>query len=159
MKKLIENIITFVGVENIKMLYPQYAKNNYLNKLLNRFSELLFENYCVGNCKLTIDKFVGKKSIPIMSIHKSKGLEFNTVFFVGIEDQIFWAYNQNPSEELCVFFVAVSRAKENIYFTFCKHRDAHYATQKDVSKFFRLLELSEMVEVLDLIKDTSYKEA
>ena len=52
-----------------------------------------------------------------MTLHKSKGLEFHTVVFIGLEDQALWNYNNNPDEETCGFFVAFSRAKKRMVMT------------------------------------------
>ena len=61
-------------------------------------------------------------AVPIMTIHKSKGLEYHTVVFVGFEDSAFWNFHKKPTEETCTFFVAFSRAKMRVILTFCKHR-------------------------------------
>ena len=52
-----------------------------------------------------------------MTMHKSKGLEFHTVIFVGLENSALWGYQNSPDEETCGFFVAFSRAKQRIIFT------------------------------------------
>ena len=41
---------------------------------------------------LAIENFEGLHSVPIMTIHKSKGLEYNAVYFVGLEDSAFWSF-------------------------------------------------------------------
>ena len=64
----------------------------------------------------------GTNAVPIMTIHKSKGLEYHTVVFVGFEDSAFWNFHRKPTEKTCTFFVAFSRAKNRVVFTFCEHR-------------------------------------
>jgi DNA helicase II / ATP-dependent DNA helicase PcrA len=68
------------------------------------------------------DRRLGINVVPIMTVHKSKGLEYNTVVFVGLEDAALWSYSRNPEEETCGFFVAFSRAKKRVFFTFCEMR-------------------------------------
>ena len=59
------------------------------------------------------------------NVHKSKGLEFNTVFFVDFHDASWWGLRQaikksddeKKIEEKNNFFVGLSRAKERLYFT------------------------------------------
>lgn len=41
-----------------------------------------------------------------MTIHKSKGLEYHTVIFVGLHQNVFWGYKNNRAEETNNFFVA-----------------------------------------------------
>lgn len=55
-------------------------------------------------------------------LHKSKGLEYHTVIFVGLEDSAFWNYKKQSGEDTCTFFVAFSRAKERVLFTFSQQR-------------------------------------
>ena len=54
-----------------------------------------------------------------MTIHKSKGLEFDSVIILGVEGQTFWG---KRDEELCAFFVGVSRAKRTLVMTHCEQR-------------------------------------
>ena len=69
-----------------------------------------------------LDEAEGIDCVPIMTTHKSKGLEYNSVVFIGLEDGAHWKFNENPSEEQCGFFVTLSRAKERIVFTFSSTR-------------------------------------
>lgn len=55
---------------------------------------------------LAIENFEGLHSVPIMTIHKSKGLEYDAVYFVGLEDSAFWSFKNQPDEDRCTFFVA-----------------------------------------------------
>ena len=52
-----------------------------------------------------------------MTIHKSKGLEYEVVYFLGLEDSAFWSFNDQPEEDKSAFFVALSRAKSYLIFT------------------------------------------
>lgn len=65
-----------------------------------------------------LDAFVGKNTIPIMSIHKSKGLEYDTIIFLGLEDGAFWSFQNQQDEDTSAFFVAMSRAKLKLIFTY-----------------------------------------
>ena len=50
--------------------------------------------------------------MPLMTIHKSKGLkEFDTVFVVGLDDNMWWSFKNERMDGLAAFFVALSRAK------------------------------------------------
>ena len=57
-----------------------------------------------------------------MTMHKSKGLEYHTVVFVGLEDSALWSFANSQAEETRGFFVAFSRAKQRVIFTFCHER-------------------------------------
>lgn len=57
-----------------------------------------------------------------MTIHKSKGLEFDTTIFIGIDDNAWWSYKPGDTEGLSTFFVALSRAKQRVIFSYCQQR-------------------------------------
>ena len=58
----------------------------------------------------------GKDSVRLMTIHKCKGLEYHSVIFVECNDDAFWG----KADDVNVFFVALSRARERIRFSFAK---------------------------------------
>ncbi len=53
-------------------------------------------------------------AIRLLTVHKAKGLEFELVIFLAVEEQTFWA---DPDEERAVFFVGISRAKQRLVLT------------------------------------------
>ena len=71
-----------------------------------------------------VSVFEGTDVVRAMTIHKSKGLEYDTVIFVGLEDSSWWAYARQEEEERRAFFVALSRAIERVVFTFARKRDS-----------------------------------
>ena len=71
-----------------------------------------------------LDKFEGHGQIALMTIHKSKGLEFHTMIFYGLDNQTWWSLTPNRMEELNSFFVAFTRAKQRSFFTLCVERGA-----------------------------------
>ncbi len=64
----------------------------------------------------------GQKSVRLMTVHASKGLEFNTVFIVGMEEGLF-PYktmddrDRDVEEERRLFYVALTRAKKRVILT------------------------------------------
>jgi superfamily I DNA/RNA helicase len=59
-----------------------------------------------------------------MTIHKSKGLEYHTVIFVGLDDGAWWSFAGDQVEGTAGFFVAFTRAKQRVVFTYCARRGA-----------------------------------
>lgn len=55
-----------------------------------------------------------KDGIKMMTIHKSKGLEFKHVFIIGVEDGKFPHEKSSLLEEARLMYVAITRAKENL---------------------------------------------
>ncbi|PKL13362.1 MAG: AAA family ATPase [Spirochaetae bacterium HGW-Spirochaetae-8] len=66
--------------------------------------------------------------INLMTMHASKGLEFDTVFLAGIEDHIIphaRALEENPEaieEERRLFYVAITRARRELFISSCETR-------------------------------------
>ncbi len=62
-----------------------------------------------------------KSGINLMTIHSAKGLEYKTVFLTGIEEGLFPSRfsidEDNVEEERRLFYVALTRAKDNLYLT------------------------------------------
>ncbi|WP_162246288.1 UvrD-helicase domain-containing protein [Microbacterium sp. Root1433D1] len=67
------------------------------------------------------DVFRQDDAVPLMTIHRSKGLEYHTVFIVGLDDDQWWSHANNSIESTMTFFVGVSRAAERIVFTHTTH--------------------------------------
>jgi superfamily I DNA/RNA helicase len=57
--------------------------------------------------------------VRIMTIHKSKGLEFDTVVLLAVEEQAFWG---KTADERSAFFVGISRAKRRLKLTWAAQR-------------------------------------
>ncbi|WP_167481887.1 3'-5' exonuclease [Thermus caldilimi] len=62
------------------------------------------------------------QGVRLMTLHASKGLEFHSVFLVGLVEGVFpsWRSAQNPAqleEERRLHYVGLTRAKENLYLT------------------------------------------
>ncbi len=70
--------------------------------------------------------------VNLMTIHASKGLEFEYVFLAGVENNIIphaRAIEENPEnieEERRLFYVAITRAKQKLFMTSCKTRKVRY---------------------------------
>jgi DNA helicase-2/ATP-dependent DNA helicase PcrA len=65
--------------------------------------------------------------VTLMTVHSAKGLEFRNVFVVGLEENLFPSERNknNPKEleeERRLFYVAITRAEENVILTFAKNR-------------------------------------
>jgi DNA helicase II / ATP-dependent DNA helicase PcrA len=74
------------------------------------------------------DKDSGSDKITLMTVHTSKGLEFKNVFVVGLEENLFPSGFSGTltlselEEERRLFYVALTRAKNNAYLSFAQQR-------------------------------------
>ena len=70
-----------------------------------------------------------RDKVTLMTVHSAKGLEFKNVFVVGMEENLFPSLRQGEKqteealeEERRLFYVALTRAKENAWFTYANQR-------------------------------------
>ena len=73
------------------------------------------------------DKDEQSSRVTMMTIHSAKGLEFKNVFVVGLEEDLFPSErsDNNPKEieeERRLFYVAITRAEENVMLTYAASR-------------------------------------
>lgn len=80
-------------------------------------------------------------------------LEYNTVIFVGLEDSAFWKFLQQKEEETCAFFVAYSRAKQKVVFTFTNIRNRKINARKNIQNLYDVLLSSGLVDEIDFSQD------
>lgn len=150
---LVTRIIEFLNATKIKACFPAYRQGINLQKNCSEFVRLFSKElqFAKFDILAAIDGFLGLNSIPIMTIHKSKGLEYSVVYFVGLEDSAFWNFKNQPEENRCAFFVALSRAKHSVIFTYCKHREGFkFPEQKHhvINEFFQLLQQPNMATTM-----------
>ncbi len=65
--------------------------------------------------------------VTLMTIHMAKGLEFNSVFIVGLEEDLFPSQmmmnsREDLEEERRLFYVAITRAKVQLYISYALNR-------------------------------------
>ena len=91
----------------------------------NRLSDFLSEVSLMSDNESQDD--ANEEKLTLMTIHSAKGLEFNSVFIVGVEENLLpSSMAQNSARELeeerRLFYVAITRAKEHCTLTFSKSR-------------------------------------
>lgn len=95
-----------------------------------RFDELFLQDYLQDVALLTDADSDGNKDEPrvsLMTVHAAKGLEFPTVFVVGLEENIFpsplsAASLRELEEERRLLYVAITRAEKHCILTNAKNR-------------------------------------
>ena len=95
-----------------------------------RFDELFLQDYLQDVALLTDADSEGEKDEPrvsLMTIHAAKGLEFATVFVVGLEENIFPSplaaiSVRELEEERRLLYVAITRAEKHCILTNAKNR-------------------------------------
>lgn len=84
----------------------------------------------------------GQDAVQLMTVHSSKGLEFDCVFISGLEDGIFPHENSlsdagGIEEERRLMYVAITRARKRLYLSHSQTRMLHGQTRYNLkSRFF-----------------------
>jgi superfamily I DNA/RNA helicase len=113
----------FLGLDAFRRLFPQYLQGTYIKEKFRDFTDHLWRYYeATSDWRQALADLAGDDTIPIITVHKSKGLEYHTVVFMGLEDSALWNFASQSDEEKRGFFVAFSRAKKRVLFTFCQKR-------------------------------------
>jgi len=83
----------------------------------------------------------GADAVQLMTVHSSKGLEFDVVFLSGLEEGLFPHENsileaEGLEEERRLMYVAVTRARERLYLSFAQSRMLHGQTRYNLRSRF-----------------------
>jgi superfamily I DNA/RNA helicase len=110
-----------MGVATLSALSPDYESRPYLDAVIKsirtRIEDLL---KIEPHLPKALTRFSDDQAVRILTIHKSKGLEFDSVIILGVETETFWG---NADAERCGFFVGISRAKSRLVLTVSDRRD------------------------------------
>ena len=129
-----ENIYEFIGVA---------SKYQDIETLLLDISLVSMDETLSANTE----------TITLMSLHNAKGLEFNNVFIVGMEEGIFPHSRSMDSldeleEERRLCYVGMTRAKKRLFLTYAQRRSLYGYTQNNIPSRF-LEDISDEFYVLD----------
>lgn len=131
-----QRVVEFIDLDAVRRSYVHYAVGDLLDIMVDGFLRHLVASVAgAPTWSDALDVFEGLDQIPLMTVHKSKGLEYDTIVFVGLDDRAWWAHSPGDLEGLATFFVALSRAKQRAIFAFCQER----GNRVKVAELFQLL--------------------
>ena len=141
-------------IENIKELKTSIL--SYISTAENEGEEPTLEGF-LEEISLYTDQDRADESadaMTLMTIHAAKGLEFENVFLIGMEDGVFPSRRSMDSaeeieEERRLAYVAITRAKQQLYITTTAWRMLYGATNSNgTSRFLKEMD-PEVVEKTD----------
>lgn len=143
--KVGEDIVRKCGI--INEIYQDNSADNLsrqenVNELINGLDFFVTSRQEEGNENVSISDYLSEVAlisdqdtdkgetddrITLMTVHSAKGLEFQTVFVVGLEENLFPSQMGSGSvremeEERRLFYVAITRAKRHCFLTYAKSR-------------------------------------
>ncbi len=143
--ELAQEVIRESGIENeaYNDLSPEgVSREQNIQELLNAMNEFVSTRQEEGNEEVSLVDFLSEVSllsdqdtdkeaevekVTMMTVHAAKGLEFNHVFVVGMEEDLFPSgmallEPRGVEEERRLFYVAITRAKKTCAITHAKNR-------------------------------------
>ncbi len=157
MKELMDVKETVSISELMKLILKKSGYEAMLNEENNKEAEIRFENLMefIGvaiefekeNADNTLSYFLesialvsdvdnleeGTAAVTLMTMHSAKGLEYNIVFLVGMEEGLFPSKrsmdeDEEVEEERRLCYVGITRAKEKLYITNTSKRTLYGST-------------------------------
>jgi len=108
------------NINELQNAISYFEKNTKNPKLSNFLQEI--------SLITDTDKYDEEKpAVTLMTVHAAKGLEFPVVFVVGLEEELFPVGSRNNEEvnieeERRLFYVAITRAQKELFFSHCRSR-------------------------------------
>jgi DNA helicase-2/ATP-dependent DNA helicase PcrA len=124
----------------VEAIYDDYAKVNFTNYELRKedlnqlaafarqfkdLNEFLSQLALISNvdAEAAPNQTADKEAVNLSTVHQAKGLEFHTVFVIWLTDGMFPSSRsmderKDLEEERRLFYVAITRAKDELYLTY-----------------------------------------
>jgi superfamily I DNA/RNA helicase len=110
-----------IGIDTLSSLSPDYESKTRLDEVIQETKQRIEETLLMEPSMMNaLGRFSADQAVRILTIHKSKGLEFDSVIIMAVENESFFG---DIDEERCAFFVGVSRAKKRLVLTCANRRD------------------------------------
>lgn len=134
---VIQDIVGFVGRELLVAAHEPYAHGDWLQQVESSVAQHLCSS-SAGKTAWTeaLDDYEGIGALPLMTLHKSKGLEYHTVIFLGLDDSAWWSFKHDRADATAGFFVAFTRAKQRVVFTYSAERGA----RREIAPLYAMLQ-------------------
>lgn len=108
---------------------------NMANHMCRSIQEGAIKHF-LEQTEVVVDEEECMEQVKLITIHSAKGLEYPCVFIVGVEDNLIPHYlsvtPKKIQEERRLLYVAMTRAKEELYMTYCCERTV-FDRQKSVN--------------------------
>lgn len=130
----VRGFLNHVGRETLVALSPDYESMERLREVILSTKQRIEELLTVEPDLLkALQRLSDDQAVRILTIHKSKGLEFDSVIMLAVENEIFFG---DQVANRCAFFVGVSRAKRRLVLTYADRRErpGGYSKRWDVAR-------------------------
>jgi len=132
--EFVREFLKQVGRETLVSLSPDYESAERLREVILSTKQRIDDSLKIEpDLRKALHRLSDDKAVRILTIHKSKGLEFDSVIMLAVENEIFFG---DQDANRCAFFVGVSRAKRRLVLTYADRRErpAGYTKRWDVAR-------------------------
>lgn len=142
--KTIEGVSRYENIQELLNGIKTFAEEDVAEQIDANVNDKSLGSYLQNIMLLTdadTEQDEQKDHVKLMTIHAAKGLEFNNVFVVGLEESLFpsamsLSDREDLEEERRLFYVAVTRAKKRLFLTYATMRYRYGKTEyNDPSRF------------------------
>lgn len=131
-------------VNSLEKMIKQFSKHHFTFAVLSRYNSDLFKIEERLHQKRIVYNMVtkydpdrvppqdNKTKVTLATIHASKGLEWDIVFFMNLHDDVFPS-RKGDADIVCerrLFYVGITRARKGLYMTYSRH-------ERSLSRFVR----------------------
>lgn len=125
-------------IDNLDSFENICSKYSSIDKFISYINDL--------NTELEINNEYDDK-VKLLTIHKSKGMEYPVVFIIGCNNELLPHYkNENINDERRLFYVAITRAEKELYMSYV---DFYNGDMKIVSPFIN--DIKDTIKVVEKI--------
>ncbi|MGD9990882.1 UvrD-helicase domain-containing protein [Pseudonocardia sp.] len=143
-RSLVDHALEYVGgPATFRSIHPAYRDKWLLDSTVDALRHQLGKCSGMPTWPGVFDHFAGRDAVSLLTIHKSKGLEYDTVIMLGLDDNTWWSHRRDDREGASTLFVAISRAKQRMLFS---HAHTRGATDR-VSDLYALLHSADVREI------------
>jgi len=127
-------------LENLKELVSIAGRYSHLPG--EEAAEKMLEDAALMSDQDSMSKSEGVQPVRLMTVHSAKGLEFENVFIVGLEEGLFPHTGfgdggpEKEEEERRLFYVAITRAKEKLFLSYSVSRTVFGSKQLNTPSRF-----------------------
>lgn len=122
-QQVLQAQLDFLNLDEVRLRLGRYQRPDALALIVDALHDWWAD--AAGDAETWHDvqtHVTGRDAITLMTVHKAKGLEYDTIMFVGIDDNNWWSIKNEPQDAWKVLLVGLSRAKTRVRFTATRSR-------------------------------------
>lgn len=135
--EVLARVVELVGIDGLRQHARSMARGEDVDVILESFTVRLAQVVPTAQDWASVfDNFESADAVVLLTVHRSKGLEYHTVLFLGMDDDQWWAHKRDLDGSTATFFVGLSRAAQRLIFT----TTSPYARRGKIADLYAMLD-------------------